>query len=85
MEQQQDHIASISDDKDNVTKLLEDMLVQYDTLSTENEQLTAEMAAQKQQIEDLMTKVKNGNYSLSKAKKEAETLRKDHEGLCGHH
>lgn len=76
VEQQQEQIASISDDKDNVTKLLEDMLVQYDTLSTENEQLTAEMAAQKQQIEDLMTKVKNGNYSLSKAKKEAETLRK---------
>jgi cell division protein FtsB len=76
VEQQQEQIATISDDKDNVTKLLEDMLVQYDTLSTENEQLTAEMAAQKQQIEDLMTKVKNGNYSLSKAKKEAETLRK---------
>ncbi|MBK6776848.1 MAG: hypothetical protein IPG74_13755 [Flavobacteriales bacterium] len=76
VEQQQEQIASISDDKDNVTKLLEDMLVQYDTLSTENEQLTAEMAAQKQQIEDLMKKVKNGNYSLAKAKKEAETLRK---------
>ncbi|MFZ1687155.1 MAG: hypothetical protein WAU70_07025 [Flavobacteriales bacterium] len=76
VEQQQQQIADISSDKDNVTKLLEDMLVQYDTLSTENEQLTAEMAAQKQQIEDLVKKVKDGTYSLSKAKKEAETLRK---------
>lgn len=75
VEQQQAQIKEISDDKDNVTKLLEDMLVQYDTLSTENEQIKAEMAAQKEQIEDLMKKVKNGNYSLAKAKKEAETLR----------
>lgn len=75
VEQQQAQIKEISDDKDNVTKLLEDMLVQYDTLSTENEQIKAEMDAQKAQIEELMTKVKNGNYSLAKAKKEAETLR----------
>ena len=63
-----------------MTKLLEDMLSQYDTLSTENEQLTAEMAAQKQQIEDLMKKVQAGNYSLAKAKKEAETLRRIMQG-----
>ena len=67
-------------EKENVTKLLEDMLSQYDTLSTENEQLTAEMAAQKQQIEDLMKKVQAGNYSLAKAKKEAETLRRIMQG-----
>ncbi|QQR84798.1 MAG: hypothetical protein IPJ76_09190 [Flavobacteriales bacterium] len=63
------------EDKENVTKLLEEMLVQYDTLSTENEQIKAEMDAQKAQIEELMTKVKNGNYTIAKAKKEAETLR----------
>lgn len=80
VEQQQAQIKEISDDKDNVTKLLEDMLVQYDTLSTENEQIKAEMDAQKAQIEELMTKVKNGNYSLAKAKKEAETLRRIMQG-----
>lgn len=60
---------------DNVTKMLEDMLAQYDTLSTKNESLTAEMEGQKQQIESLMQKVKNGHYDLVKAKREAETLR----------
>ncbi len=69
-------LTAVTSEKDNVTKLLEDMLAQYDTLNTENEQIRTEMDAQKQQIEDLMEKVKSGNYSLAKARKEAETLRK---------
>jgi hypothetical protein len=72
----QEQASSVSSQKDDVTAMLENMLAQYDTLNTENEQLTTEMDAQKQQIEDLMEKVKSGNYSLTKAKKEAETLRK---------
>lgn len=76
----QAQVVAVTSEKENVTKLLEDMLSQYDTLSTENEQLTAEMAAQKQQIEDLMKKVKAGNYSLAKAKKEADTLRRIMQG-----
>ncbi|MBK9761443.1 MAG: hypothetical protein IPO90_16125 [Flavobacteriales bacterium] len=72
----QQQVLAVTDEKENVTKLLEDMLSQYDTLSTDNEKLKTEMSAQQQQIESLMEKVKNGNYSLSKAKKEAETLRR---------
>ena len=45
-QQAQAQVAAVSSEKENVTKLLEDMLVQYDTLSSENEQLNAEMAAQ---------------------------------------
>jgi hypothetical protein len=69
-------LTAVTSEKDNVTQLLEEMLSQYDTLNTENEQIRTEMEAQRQQIEDLMNKVKNGNYSLAKARKEAETLRK---------
>lgn len=69
-------LTAVTSEKDNVTQLLEEMLSQYDTLNTENEQIRTEMEAQRQQIEDLMDKVKNGNYSLAKARKEAETLRK---------
>lgn len=72
----QAQVTNVTSQKDDVTAMLEDMLAQYDTLNTENEQLTTEMEAQKQQIEDLMDKVKRGNYDLTKAKKEAETLRK---------
>jgi FtsZ-binding cell division protein ZapB len=52
------------------------MLASYDTLKTENEQLTVEMEAQREKIESLLDQVKRGNYDLAKAKKEAETLRK---------
>ncbi len=69
-------LEQLSSDKDNVTFLLENMLSSYDTLKTDNEQLIVEMDAQRDQIEQLLDQVKRGNYDLSKAKKEAETLRK---------
>lgn len=76
VEQTQQQVEAISSEKDNVTHLLENMLASYDTLKTENEQLTTEMEAQKAQIGELLDRVKRGNYDVSKAKKEAETLRK---------
>ena len=69
-------LEQVSSEKDNVTHMLEEMLESYDTLRTENQQLTVEMAAQREQIERLLDQVKRGNYDLAKAKKEAETLRK---------
>lgn len=76
----QQQLASTTSEKDNVTKLLEDMLAQYDTLSAESEEYKAQIADQQKQISELMDKVKNGNYSLAKAKKEAETLRRIMQG-----
>jgi len=76
VESTQLQVETITSEKDNVTHLLENMLASYDTLKTENEQLTTEMEAQKAQIEELLDRVKRGNYDLSKARKEAETLRK---------
>ncbi|MEO8733733.1 MAG: hypothetical protein ABI373_05345, partial [Flavobacteriales bacterium] len=81
--QQKDLVATqvvqtnaLTNEKENVTKLLEGMLVQYDTLSTNNEQLKTEMDAQREQITSLMDKVKRGGYDVTKARQEAETLRK---------
>ncbi len=76
VESTQLQVETITSEKDNVTHLLENMLASYDTLKTENEQLTTEMEAQKAQIGELLDRVKRGNYDLSKARKEAETLRK---------
>ncbi len=73
-------IEQMAVEKENVTFLLEGTLASYDTLRTENDQLNAEIAAQKEQVEQLLQQVKSGNYSLSKAKKEAETLRKIMQG-----
>lgn len=69
-------VTAITSEKENVTKLLEDMLVQYDTLSTNNDQLKTGMDSLQKQIVSLMDKVKRGDYDVHKAKREAETLRK---------
>ncbi len=69
-------VTTVTSEKENVTKLLEDMLVQYDTLSTNNDQLRTGMDSLQKEIVTLMDKVKRGNYDVGKAKKEAETLRK---------
>ncbi len=61
--------------KEQVVFDLEKMRFSYDTLQTENELLLAEIAAQQDKIDGLITKVKNGNWALAKAKKESETLR----------
>ncbi len=54
---------------------LEKMKLSYDTLQTDNSMLRAEMDAQRSEIEGLLKKVKDKNWSISKLKKEAETLR----------
>lgn len=76
IDRNEQQVETLASEKENVTFLLENMLASYDTLKTENEQITVEMEAQKEQIERLLDQVKRGNYSLAKAKKEAETLRK---------
>jgi predicted nucleic acid-binding Zn-ribbon protein len=76
VDQGQQQIEAVTSEKENVTVMLENMLASYDTLKTDNEQLTVEMEAQRERIEGLLDQVKRGNYSLAKAKKEAETLRK---------
>lgn len=61
--------------KEQVVFDLEKMRFSYDTLQTESSMMVAEIAAQRDRIDGLITQVKNGNWALSKAKKEAETLR----------
>ena len=74
-----EHLSeNLEQEKENVTGLLEEMLVQYDTLSTENDQLQAEIDGQKEQIKELMKQVeknKDNEWLVYKYRKEAETLR----------
>jgi hypothetical protein len=62
-------------DKEQVVFDLEKMRFSYDTLSVENSMMLAEISAQRDKIDGLITSVKNGNWELGKAKKEAATLR----------
>ena len=59
---------------------LQKLRFSYDTLQTENSLMMAEMSAQRSEIEGLIKKVKDRNYSVSKLKKEAETLRRIMQG-----
>lgn len=68
----------VIDEKDAVTKELENMLQQYDALQSDNTALQSEMDAQKQRITDLLSEVekyKGSAAMMSKYKKETETLR----------
>ncbi|MDA0945924.1 MAG: hypothetical protein O2791_02655 [Bacteroidetes bacterium] len=67
--------AALSVEKDQLILDLEKMRFAYDTLETENGMMLAELAAQQDRIDGLLTQVKNGRWELSKAQKEAETLR----------
>ena len=62
-------------DKEQVVFDLEKMRFSYDTLNIENSMMLAEISAQRDKIDGLITSVKNGNWELGKAKKEATTLR----------
>ena len=59
---------------------LQKLRFSYDTLQTENSLMMAEMAAQRSEIDGLIGKLRDRNYSISKLKKETETLRRIMQG-----
>ncbi len=75
--------TTISLERDQVLFDLEKLNFSYDTLSTENVLMLAQIADQKNDIDRLVQKVRNGNWSLSRAKKEAESLRGIMKGYVG--
>ena len=70
-----DDYGRLEMDKEQVVFDLEKMRFSYDTLNVENSMMLAEISAQRDKIDGLITSVKNGNWELGKAKKEAATLR----------
>ena len=74
VEVQADNTA-ISFERDQVLFDLEKLSFSYDTLSTENALMLAQIADQRNDIGRLVQQVKNGNWSLARAKQEAQTLR----------
>ena len=58
--------------KEQVVFDLEKLRFSYDTLNIENSMMLAEISAQRDKIDGLITSVKNGNWELGKAKKEAK-------------
>jgi hypothetical protein len=66
----------VEEDKSKVEGELEAMIAQYDALSTDNEAIKEELLLEKEKIEKLLKESKEKNWTISKLKKETETLRK---------
>jgi hypothetical protein len=71
-------ISGLEVEKLQLQNDLQDMLIQYDTVTVANEQLSAEITAQQEQIREMLKEIdkhKDDAYIISKLKKEAATLR----------
>ena len=64
-----------TEEKNKVIKDLENMLLQYDSLSTTNDSINAELISAKAKVEKLLSEAKNNKWTIYKLRKEAATLR----------
>jgi peptidoglycan hydrolase CwlO-like protein len=78
VEVKEDAISGLRLEQLELQNDLQDMLIQYDTVTVANGQLSAEITAQQEQIKDMLKEIekhKDDAYIISKLKKEAGTLR----------
>ena len=80
IEVQTEEIVAGGLERESLELDLQKLRFSYDTLQTENSLMMAEMAAQRSEIDGLISKVRNRNYSISKLKKETATLRQIMQG-----
>lgn len=73
--------TEITQERNDLELELNDMLAQYDSLSSDNDTLNEKLAEERARVEELIQKVKNGNWTIYKLKKETESLRKIMKGF----
>lgn len=67
--------ANLDLERQDLAAELEGMKLNYDTLAVTNTEMQAKIDEQENELADLLKKVKNKNYDITKLKSEAETLR----------
>jgi hypothetical protein len=67
--------ANLDLDRKELAVELEAMKLNYDTLTVTNSEMQAKIDEQENELSDLLKKLKNKNYDITKLKAEAETLR----------
>jgi len=72
---QESDISALSDERSQLEQELEDMLSEYQVMETDNEELQLELEMERAKVEELLVKVKNGNWEIHSLKKEAASLR----------
>lgn len=65
----------VEDEKNRVIDELEGMTGQYDSLAVTNDSMNVELMAQREKVEELISKAKNNEWTIYKLRKEAGTLR----------
>lgn len=78
VEEKTENISTLEFEKLQLKNDLQEMLIQYDTITVTNERLSAEIMGQQEQIKELLKQVekhKDDAYIIAKLKKEAGTLR----------
>jgi len=78
VEVKEEAISGLEMEKLQLENDLQGMLIQYDTVTVQNEQLSAEIMAQRDQIKEMLKEIekhKDDAYIIAKLKKEAATLR----------
>lgn len=73
--------VEVSNERNKIQSELEEMLAKYDALETNNQELSAELAAEKEKIEELLKKAKGKDWTIHQLKKETESLRKIMQGF----
>ena len=68
-------IEYLEDERGELLENLEDMLTELDSMETDNDSMKVELASKREEIEDLLSKVKDKDYAIYKLKKETKTLR----------
>jgi len=73
-------LNSVSDEKEEVSNQLNELLVQYDDMKTNNDSLNAKLSGEKERIKKILEELKkvkaNNRWQIHKYKKELFTLRK---------
>lgn len=67
--------TEVSSERDQVKGDLEEMLAQYEEMEANSQELSEELAAEKEKIEELLKQAKGKNWTIHKLRKETETLR----------
>ncbi len=68
-------IEYLTDERGELQDELENMLQEFDSLETDNDSMKVELAQRREEVEDLLNKVKDKDYAIYKLRKETKTLR----------
>lgn len=68
-------IEYLNDERGELQDELENMLQEFDSLETDNDSMKVELSQRREEIQDLLDKVKDKDYAIYKLRKETTTLR----------